>query len=160
MTNKQRKIIDSLYDKNYEYLVTYAWGSQKNMALAEEAAQETFAIACEKPDQVCNSPNQGGWLMNTLKNVIHNMERRRMAAEKVVIDTLGDKLDILPAPGNHLDLKLLYGNIANTEDFRIMMALGPEGMSMLELAEELGISYSAAKKRAERARKNLQRKLK
>ena len=160
MTNKQRKQIDSLYDKNYDFLVSYAWGSLKNMSLAEEAAQETFAIACEKPDQVCNCPNPEGWLVNTLKNVIHNMERRRAAAERVVTDCLGDKLDLLPGPGNQLDLKLLYGNIADSEEFRIMMALGPEGMSMPELAEELGISYSAAKKRAERARKILQKKIK
>ena len=160
MTNKQRKQIDSLYDKNYDFLVSYAWGSLKNISLAEEAAQEAFAIACEKPDQVCNCPNPEGWLVNTLKNVIHNMERRRMAAEKVVTDCLGDKLDLLPAPGNHLDLRLLYGNIADSEEFRIMIALGPEGMSMLELAEELGISYSAAKKRAERARKILQKRIK
>lgn len=160
MTNEQRRTIDRLYTEKHDFLVTYAWGSLKNISLAEEAVQETFAIACEKPAQLCNSPNPGGWLMNTLKNVIHNMERRRMAAEKVVIDTLGDKLDILPTPGTHLDLKLLYGDIAGTEDFRIMMALGPEGMSMTEVAEELGISVSAAKKRAERARKNLQRKLK
>lgn len=160
MTSRQRKQIDALYDKNHDFLVSYAWGSLKNMSLAEEAAQEAFAIACEKPHQVCNSPNPDGWLVNTLKNVIHNMERRRTVAEKVVTDCLGDKLDLLPAPVNHLDLKLLYGNVADTEDFRIMMALGPEGMSMTELAEELGISVSAAKKRAERARKNLQRRIK
>ena len=160
MTNRQRKQIDTLYDKNYDFLVSYAMVFLKNIALAEEAVQEAFAIACEKPQQVCNSPNPEGWLVNTLKNVIHNMERRRMAAERLVTDCLGDKLDLLPAPGNQLDLRLLYGNIADSEEFRIMMALGPEGMSMPELAEELGISYSAAKKRAERARKNLQKKIK
>lgn len=160
MTNKQRTQIDALYDKNYDFLVSYAWGSLKNISLAEEAAQETFAIACEKPDHICNSPNPEGWLVNTLKNVIQNMERRRMAAERVVTDCLGDKLDLLPAQGDQLDIKLLYGNVADTEEFRIMVALGPEGMSMPELAAELGISYSAAKKRAERARKILQKRLK
>ncbi len=159
MTNKQRKQIDWLYDRKYEFLISYAWGSLKSISLAEEAVQETFAIACEKPDHVCNSPNPEGWLVNTLKNVIHNMERHRMVAERVVTDCLGDRLELLPAPGNQLDLKLQYGNIASTEEFRIMIALGPEGMSMLELAEELGISYSAAKKRAERARKILQKKI-
>lgn len=160
MTNKQRKIIDALYDKKYDFLVSYAWGSLKNISLAEEAVQETFAIACEKPEQVCGSPNPEGWLVITLKNVIQNMERRRMSAEKVVTDCLGDKLELLPAPGDQVDLKLLYGNVADTEEFRIMVALGLEGLSMLELAEELGISLSAAKKRAERARKTLQRRIK
>ena len=160
MTNEQRRKIDRLYEQKREFLVSYAWGSLKNIALAEEAAQEAFAIACEKPAQICNSPNPDGWLVNTLKNVIHNMERRRMVAEKVVTDCLGDKLDMLPAPAQQLDLKLLYGNVADTEDFRIMMALGPEGMSMKELADELGISVNAAKKRAERARKNMQRRIK
>ena len=160
MTNKQRKQIDALYDKNYDFLVSYAWGSLKNISLAEEAAQEAFAIACEKPDQVCNSPNPDGWMVNTLKNVIQNMERRRRAAEKVVTDCLGDKLDVLPAQADQLDIKLLYSDVADTEEFRIMVALGLEGMSMLELAEELGISYSAAKKRAERARKIMQKRIK
>lgn len=160
MTDKQWKQIDTLYEEKYDFLVSYAWSSLKNISLAEEAVQETFAIACEKPGHICNSPNPEGWLVNTLKNVIQNMERRRIAAEKVVTDCLGDKLELLPATGDQLDIKLLYGNVADTEEFRIMVALGPKGMSMLELAEELGISLSAAKKRAERARKLLQKRIK
>lgn len=160
MTTKQLLQINALYEKKREFMVTFAWSSLKNISLAEEAVQETFAIACEKPRDVCGSPNPEGWLVKTLKYVIQNMERRRMTAEKVVTDCLGDKLDLLPGPDNYEDLKLLYGNVADTEEFRIMMALGPEGMSMKELAEELGISVSAAKKRAERARKVLQKRIK
>lgn len=160
MTKEQQTQIDKLYLSKYDFLVSYAWASLKNIALAEEAVQETFAIACEKPNHICKSPNPEGWLVNTLKNVIQNMERRRMTAEKIVTDCLGDRLELLPAPPNLLNLKLLYGNVADTEEFKLMVAIGVKGMSMLEIAQEMGISLSAAKKRVERARKILQRKIK
>ena len=160
MKQLYNKEIERLYLQMFSMLFEYARSVLPNDALAEEAVQDTFRIACQKPESLCASPNPEGWLVNTLKNVIQNMERRRRAAEKVVTDCLGDKLDVLPAQADQLDIKLLYSDVADTEEFRIMVALGLEGMSMLELAEELGISYSAAKKRAERARKIMQKRIK
>lgn len=160
MNADQRKIIGELYHSLFNFLFSYALGSLKSASLAEEAVQETFAIACQKPDSLCNCPSQKGWLINTLKNVIHNIEKRRAVASKVIADCLNVPIDSLPAPPDQIDLKLQYEDLANTEEFKLMLAISQEGKSLIELAKERNISVDACKKRAQRAREFLQKRIK
>ena len=69
----QEEIIAQLYREMYRKLVVYAENAL-NDSLAEEAVQDTFRIACSKYDELMNSSNPQGWLMNTLKNVIRNIK--------------------------------------------------------------------------------------
>lgn len=157
MNKKQQKQIDELYFTLYDFMISYALSSLNNVSLAEEAVQEAFAIACEKPESLCECPNPRGWLVKALKNVISNMERRKATAEKLVTDCLGDRLDLLPAPEGNEDLAVLYGDIAETKEFQLMLEISQERKSLIEIAEENGITVNACKKRAQRAREFLQK---
>ena len=57
--------IDRLYLQMYTRLFEYARSVLPNDALAEEAVQDTFAIACKKPEALLRSPNPPGWLVVT-----------------------------------------------------------------------------------------------
>lgn len=48
MTDLERQAIEKLYLQMYTRLFAYARSSLPNDALAEEAVQETFVIACQK----------------------------------------------------------------------------------------------------------------
>lgn len=157
MTNEQQNTIDQLYFSFYKFLVSYANSSLNNHALAEEAVQETFAIACTKPEDLCDSVNPRGWLVNTLRNVISNMERRKATAEKLVAECLGDRMDLIPAPDAPEDLAILYCDIAATKEFQLMLEISQGQRSMIEISEEEGITVVACKKRAQRAREFLQK---
>lgn len=159
MNPEQRIKIDKLYYQLYDFLLTYADSSLGNSALAEEAVQETFAIACKKPEQVCTSPNPEGWIVNTMMFVICNIESRRRTALNIIADLPGFCVELHAAPEVPLDLHILYGDLADTKEFRLIYAMAIEGKSMVELAAELGVSVEACKKRAERARKYLQKKI-
>ena len=159
MNPEQKKVIDQLYYELYEFLLTYANSSLGNMTLAEEAVQEAFAIACKKPEQVCSSPNPEGWIVNTMMYVICNIENRQRTARKIIAKLPTYCPERIAAPEVPLDLRILYGGIANTKEFKLIHALAVEGKSIAQLAAELGISADACKKRAERARKDLQKKL-
>lgn len=74
--------IEQLYLEMYDMLIIYARCSFKEESLAEEAVQETFQIACQKPDKLCESLNPKGWLVNTLKFTIRNMKRSRENANR------------------------------------------------------------------------------
>jgi len=74
------KEIDRLYLQMYPMLFEYARSSLSSDALAEEAVQDTFIIACQKPEALCESPNPEGWLVNTLKNVLSNTKRSQNIA--------------------------------------------------------------------------------
>ena len=53
MTEEQRKLISELYLEMFDKLIVYAHSSLENDALAEEAVQETFRIACQSPEKLC-----------------------------------------------------------------------------------------------------------
>jgi DNA-directed RNA polymerase specialized sigma24 family protein len=50
MDSDQRSRIEQLYTEMYDFLIHYAVSALKNESLAEEAVQETFRIACAKPE--------------------------------------------------------------------------------------------------------------
>ena len=159
MNAEQKKFISDLYHALYQFLVHYADSSLKNTALAEEAVQEAFAIACKKPEEVCGSPNPKGWLVNTTMNVIRNIESRQRTARKVIADLPEYRPELMAVPEHPLDLRIQYGDLADTKEFKLIYAIAEEGKSIIELADELGISVDACKKRAERSRKFLQEKI-
>ena len=159
MNAEQRRFINELYHTLYKFLVFYADSSLNNKALAEEAVQEAFAIACSKPAQVCGSPNPKGWMVNTTVFVIKNIESRQRTARKIIADVADYRPDLFAAPEAPLDLWLQYGDLVKTKEFKLIYAMAVEGKSIIALADELGISADACKKRAERARKYLQKRM-
>ena len=155
MTDEQSGRIEQLYHELFVPRTMYARSVLQNNELAEEAVQDTFRIACAKPEALLNSPNPKGWLLNTLKYVLRNIARSQNRAVRLVSvisqeDTLADT--------DREDLTILYGPLAQTEEFRLLQGVA-DGKTILELAQERGIGLEACKKRIQRARIYLQKKL-
>lgn len=150
--------MEQLYRENFNRLYMYAKTQLRVDGLAQEAVQETFRIACEKADDVFASPNPQGWLMRTLQNVIRNMKRSQIRAGYLVA-MITDKA----ADGDYItydepDIDVLYGDIAERDDYQLLKRIAVDRSSMVELAEERGISIEACKKRVQRAKKTLRKK--
>lgn len=160
MDAKQKKQIEGLYLEMYEKLMVYASSNLENEALAEEAVQETFRIACQKPENLCGSSNPQGWLVLTLKNTIRNMKSSRATAKRIVEEFLMVQLKASTVSEDRIDLSVLYQNVANLEEFRLLSEMAVEGRSHEEMARARGITVSACKKRVQRAKEILQRKIK
>lgn len=150
--------IEKLYKEMYPALYAYALYVLKDPALAEEAIQDTFCIACMKREQVLSNPKPQGWIMTTLKHVMQNMIRAQQKLRRMLSLNAGDEL---PVEGPELlNVDLLFGNVSDSEDFQLLKRIALEQCTILELAQDLGISVEACKKRVQRARKRLQKKLK
>lgn len=159
MNALQRTTIEKLYFAQYERLVAYASASLKNGPLAEEAVQETFQRACMYPESLCGSPNPEGWLMSALKNVICDIQKQQSMAVKLICECEAPSgKGIVPGTEDG-NVDILYGDLAATEEYRLIREIALEGRSMLELARERGISVDACKKRVQRAREFLRRRL-
>ena len=141
----------------YDMLITYARCSFEEESLAEEAVQETFQIACQKPDKLCESINPKGWLVNTLKFTIRNMKRSRESARQILSSYL---IESIAFSEDKLSLQLMYENVSHTEEFKLIKEMAIDGRSHLEMANARGISVSACKKRVQRAKETLQKKIK
>lgn len=160
MNAQQHREIEKLYFEMYELLLAYARSSLKNEALAEEAVQETFRIACMKFDQLCGSPNPQGWLCKTLKNVIQNTIRTQNRANILIAEYLAQQANQWSWSEDSIAPELLYENVADSKEFQLLYEYAIVGKSVLELAQERNITVDACKKRLQRAREMLQRKIK
>ena len=160
MTAEQDTFITKHYLEKRKFLLEYADSSLHNYALAEEAVQQTFEIACYKINDFYNSPNPGGWLTKTLSFVIRNIQSRQRTERKVIAFTDDYRPDLVAAPEAPTPLRMTYGSLVDTPQFQLIYKAEILGQTFAEIARDLGISEVACKKRAERARKYLQKKLK
>lgn len=155
MTDGQSKQIEQLYHELFKPLTAYALSVLRSRALAEEAVQEVFRIACTKPASLCESPNPRGWLLVTLKNVLKNVVRSMASANRLT-ETV--RQQTRTADTDPVNIRLLYGPLADTDEFRLMEGVAA-GKTMLELAREQGITVEACKKRVQRAREYLKKRI-
>ena len=159
MNADQSLKIEELYLELFDKMKAYARSSLQNEALAEEAVQETFRIACQKPAQVCESVNPQGWLVKTLKYTICNIQRNRETAKRILEKYLETQNKGISLSEDHLDLRVLYENVADTEEFRLLSEMAIVGRSHLEMAKSRGISVDACKKRVQRAKEILRKRI-
>lgn len=159
MTAEQRKSIEELYIEMYDRLMAYARSSLENESLAEEAIQETFRIACMKPDDLLACPNSRGWLVITLKNTIQNIKRNRANASKLLVAYAAVQGNEVAVSEDKISLEVTYGNLAPLEEFKLIKEMALEGKSHLEMAQARGISVDACKKRLQRAKEKLRQKI-
>lgn len=160
MISEYSEKIEQLYLEMYDMLITYARCSVEEESLAEEAVQETFQIACQKPDKLCKSLNPKGWLVNTLKYTIRNMKRSRENARQLLSNYLIEQMECATFSEDKLSLQLMYDDVSCTEEFKLIKEMAIDGRSHLEMANARGITVDAGKKRVQRAKEILQKKMK
>ena len=159
MNAEQRAQIEELYLQMFDGMMVYARSSLLEETLAEEAVQETFRIACQKPEALCSSQNPKGWLINTLKFTIQNIKRSREFARILLSDYLAEQMQQTTFSEDKISLEVLYENVANWKEFQLLKEMVIDKKSHLEMANARGISVSACKKRVQRAKELLQKKL-
>ena len=159
MTLDQRRGIELLYVDMYDLLFIYARNALKNESLAEEAIQETFRIACTKPDDLFSSSNPKGWIINTLKYTIQNTKRNLGRANVLLTQYLAVHSSSVVFSEDQIRLEFTYENVAHSDEFQLIKEMAVEGKSHLEMAKSRGISVAACKKRVQRAKIFLRRKI-
>lgn len=159
MTAEQDQFFTQIYKERRKSLLEYAESNLHNHALAEEAVQQAFEIAWRKIDDFQNSPNPEGWIFNAVRFVVFNMASRQRTERRVIAIVDEYRPDLVAAPADPLPLRVHFGDLVDTPQFQIIYEMEFNGRTLAEIAKELGISENACKKRAERARKDLQKKL-
>lgn len=158
MDPKYRKEIEQLYIQMFDMLFEYARSFLPNDALAEEAVQDTFQIACQKPQAVCESANPKGWMVNAMKNVVSNTLRSRATANRILSEYVAAGLERLSENDAYAGIELFYGQIAESEEFKLIKELAVDGRSYLEMAQSRRISVQTCRKRVQRAKDVLRKK--
>ncbi len=160
MTAEQDKFFTAIYLKRRKPLLEYATSVLHNHALAEEAVQQAFEIGWRKIEDFQNCPNPEGWIFNAVRFVVNNIESRQRTERRVISFMDDYRPDLVAAPADYLPLRVHFGDLVDLPQFQIIYEMEFVGRSLAEIARDLGIIEAACKKRAERARKYLQKKLK
>lgn len=160
MASEKKERVTQLYIEMYELLHTIARHLLNDEELAKDAVQAAFEITWEKADKCLACPNPQGWIVKTLRNVVqntkrHNNSEKRMLAEYAA--THGIEA-VFHEDGHRLEIT--YGPLAETDEFQLIREMAVEGLSQQEMANIRGISLAACKKRVQRAKDYLRKKMK
>ena len=158
--------IKAVYDHYFETYYKKLW-RQAQRALtqqtgrrdpdrADEAVQEAFLIAWQKPTEFLTSPSPVGWLVNTLKNVLRNMirEDQQWNARLLQFQEHLDRDAVHPAPGADLELE----GLIPPEELDLLKRLYLYGETYAELCQELGLKKSALAMRVKKSKEDFRKK--
>lgn len=162
---EEQAFIKRLYIRYKEQLFNYAV-IYLEPGSAEEAVQNTFLDACKKVAELEACPNPQAWLYRGLQFSIGKLKRSKQRLARYIsylphkgdpqfnlrgIEELADR-----RPAEE-DIELLYADLAQTGEFRLLKRFAVDDKSLRELAEEEGISISVCRQRLYRARQKLRR---
>ena len=159
MTAEQMQLITEKYFERRSFLLEYAQSSLHNFALAEEAVQQTFEIACRKIEDFSSCPSPNAWLTRTLSFVVRNIERQQTVENRLFVMSGEYRPDLAGTQEEPVPVQELYGSMMDMPQFRLLYELEVLDRPLAEVARELGISKDACRKRAERAKAYLRKKL-
>lgn len=153
--------LERMVDQYGDSLLRMAFLYLRDIALAQDAVQETFLRVFKHPGKHGETiANERAWVTRIAANVCNDMLR---AARRQRIDA-GASLESIPAPGSleqSVDPSVARAVLELPEKLRAVVLLHYyEDLPLAETADALGIGLSAAKTRLSRARAQLKAKLK
>lgn len=158
MNDVQYHMIEQLYNDMFAMLYAYAFSALQHPAEAEEAIQDTFRIACCRAAELEAAENRNGWLVNTLKYVLCNHRRTRARMSRLLMRTILYEDELLqPDPAQDADNTV--EEALSPQDLALVKYLFLEQHTMAEATEKFGLGMEACKKRVQRVRKKLGKKI-
>ena len=161
MRPEQDIFLEQLYREHFCELEVHAYGYLGKWDLAHIAAQDAFHTACIRIEVVMASPNPVGWMKNTVKNICRNMIRSQNRQLKLFLSLEELPPNAEPAsPGAIHATDQLQEIIEDLspQEYNLLKEIVIDGVSYLDMAEKLGISMWACRKRVERIIKKIRRK--
>ena len=151
-------MIEQVFRDEWRRVLTTIIGLLGDFELAEEAAQDAFAIAAERWPRTGIPANPGGWLVTTGRNrAIDRLRRERVLRAKTLLlrtpQAVDDEMDDSVIPDERLELIFMCCHPALGIDAQVgltLRALG--GLTTEQIARALLVSPEAMKRRLSRAK--------
>ena len=143
-----------LYERYYAAMVWVAYSLLLDRGLAEDAAQQAFARACEKLSRLRNVERFGPWLTTICRNAAQDMLRERQ--RRAVLQRTAANGDLAGRSNDGFDRIVKEAVDGLPAMYREIIVLHYyTGMSYREIESVLGISGDTIKGRLARARKRI-----
>lgn len=145
----------ALYKRHYNTMLALAYSLLADKHLAEDTAQQTFAIACRKLPQLNNPAKFVAWLAAICRNRAKDM--RRSKANFVNLPELPSTEKV--NNNNHDIIRQAIWKLRPVDREPILLRYY-NGLSYAEISTVLGISTRAVNGRLFRAKKKIEKYLK
>ncbi|HMA27278.1 MAG TPA: sigma-70 family RNA polymerase sigma factor, partial [Solirubrobacterales bacterium] len=155
-------MLDQVFRDEWGRVLASLIGFLGSFDLAEEAAQEAFAIAAERWPREGTPANPRAWLVTAARNrAIDRIRRDRTLAEKMRLldlpETVGDEVDETTIPDERLELLFTCCHPALALDAQVALTLRTlGGLSTDEIARSFLVSKETMGKRLVRAKHKIE----
>ena len=147
--------LSTILEAHYERLRRFVRARVSSPDEADDIVQEVCLRAVSRVETVRDAERVESWLFQIARHAIIDHYRRTRSAAPLPPDLIGvESIDEPPAPDLSRCLPSLLAGMAEP-DREALRLTAVEGLKQRELAERLGISYSGAKSRVQRARLRL-----
>jgi len=154
--NSVDKWFDTIYLENYEKLFKLAFRLLGDWELAQDIVQMAFLILLTKYDQMQRHSNISGWLVVTVKNLIHTEQQKAYRQLEVPLPSEYEPMAADPPPDF---LSTLPEGLSEEERWLLYLCYEAE-LPHKEIAAQLGCTSAACGMRLYRARQHCRELLK
>jgi RNA polymerase sigma-70 factor (ECF subfamily) len=146
----------ALYERYHSPMVALAYSMLADRDLAEDAAQEVFAVACRDIESLKSKERFAAWLAGICRNVSRQMLRTNRIKPAALSDEHPAKSD----GGDHREaIHQAVWNLREAERELIILRYF-DGFSQARISEVLGLSPQALNGRLVRAKRKIAKYLK
>lgn len=138
--------IGPLYQAEYNRLFRAAYRKTGSAETAQDLVQDTFLLAIFHQEKLARHPKPAAWLMLTLCKLAAN-QRRLRSNRDIPLDEAAE----VPEQGPEMPLSELLPVQLKNGERELLIWRFERQMSYQEMAERLGISTDACRKRVVRA---------
>lgn len=149
MGDLKREWLDVMYREYWKPTYIVAYHLIGDPVLAEDFAQEAFAVLTRKYDEVRDHPNIKRWLARTTANLIANESRKAYHSREVAL-----KPEDVPTVEDTYfqDLASVLPPGLSEKDRELLSLCYESGLSQEEIAARLGCTVTALRMRLSRAK--------
>ena len=153
--------LDQVFRDQWGRVLAALIGFLGDFELAEEAAQEAFAIAAERWPREGTPDNPGGWLMTTARNrALNRIRRDRTLAAKIrllpVEEATEDTMDDTTFPDERLELIFTCCHPALATEAQVALTLRTlGGLTTTEIARAFLVPEATMAQRLVRAKRKI-----
>jgi RNA polymerase sigma-70 factor (ECF subfamily) len=152
-------VLDQVFRDRWGYVLAALVGFLGDIDLAEEAAQEAFAIAAERWPRDGTPSNPGAWLVTTARNrAVDRIRRDRTLAAKAHLLTMpeADPMDVSSFPDERLELIFTCCHPALATEAQVALTLRTlGGLTTDEIARAFLVPEPTMAQRLVRAKRKI-----
>lgn len=158
MERKHSEYIEKLYVSSYDMLFTYAMALLGSETAAEEAVQESFRIACMKPEALMGSYNPRGWLIKAMRYTVKNMKRTNVRRRENTGLELYEQEHHLVGDGEVNEYaEIEFSDLVTDEEYSMLKWQTLFKIPVRDIAAAMGITEETCKKRLQRTKKRMRK---